>query len=68
MKMELHEIQIVGESLCGQREIDEQTYASVSILAERLERVKNFGKGFSEISFSPEVEALTKQKIATAVC
>jgi len=65
---DLHDFEIVGDGLCGQRAVDEQTFASVSILAERLERVRSLGKGFSEICFSPAVEELEKQKSAAALC
>ena len=67
IEMDLHDFKIVGDGLRGQT-VDEQTFASVSILAERLQRVKSLGKGFSEICFSPEVEQLAKQKSAVAVC
>ena len=68
IEMDLHDLQIVGDGLRGQRAVDEQTFASVSILAERLERVKSLGKGFSDICFSPAMEELAKQKSAAAVC
>lgn len=68
IETDLHDFKIVGNALRGQKALDEQTFASVSILAKRLQRVKNLGKGFSEICFSPAVEELAKQKNAVAVC
>lgn len=65
---DLHIFKIVRDGLYRQRAVDEQTFASVSILAEKLERVKSLGKGFSDICFSPAMEKLTKQKSAAAVC
>ncbi len=65
---DVHIFEIVRNGLCGQRAVDEQTFASVSILAERLERVKSLGKGFSGICFSPAVEELAKQQSVAAVC
>ncbi len=65
---DLHVFEIAREGLCGQSAVDEQTFASVSILAERLERVQSLGKGFSAISFSPGMEELAKQGSITALC
>ena len=65
---DLHVFEIAREGLCGQSAVDEQTFASVSILAERLERVKNLGKGFSGICFSPAMEELAKQRSVAALC
>jgi hypothetical protein len=53
---------IVNKALAGAREVDEQTHASLAILAERLERVKRFGM-FKDVCFSREVEALAAQRI-----
>jgi hypothetical protein len=60
--------QIVRESLSGERAADEQTFASLTILAERLERMRKLGKGFSDVTFSPDVEKLAKQKKPVAIC
>ncbi len=65
---DLHIFEIVRDGLCGQRAVDEQTFASVSILTERLEQVKSLGKGFTDICFSPAMEELAKQKSAETVC
>jgi len=54
--------QIVKDSLTGKRAIDEQTFASLSVLTERLERLKKLGKAFSEITFSPAVEELRSRQ------
>lgn len=59
---------IVEQSLSGQRAVDEQTFASLSVLSDRLERVRQLGKAFSGISFSPEVNKLARQKDTVAVC
>jgi hypothetical protein len=60
--------QIVRESLSGERAADEQTFASLTILTERLERMRKLGKGFSDVIFSPDVEKLAKQKKPVAIC
>jgi hypothetical protein len=55
---------IVAESLSGAREVDEQTFASAAVLAERLRRVRALGGSFSRVSFSPDVEQLMQRKLA----
>ena len=37
---------IVTESLTGTRKVDEQTFASLAILDERLERLRGLGETF----------------------
>jgi len=58
--MELYQdhCEVVKDSMSGKRTIDEQTFASVAILDERLGRVKKLGGCFSGIGFSPAVEQL----------
>ncbi|UCF00362.1 MAG: hypothetical protein JSV82_04670 [Planctomycetota bacterium] len=59
--------QIVAESLTGERVIDEQSFASLTILTERLERLKKLDKSFDSIEFSPAIRELAKQKDAVAI-
>jgi len=59
--------QILRESLSGQREVDEQTFASMTILTERLERLKKNDSTFENITFSADVEKLKRQKNQVAV-
>ena len=59
--------QIVRESITGERAVDEQTFASLAILAERLERLKKLNKVFSNITFSSAVKRFKCQKNAVAV-
>jgi hypothetical protein len=56
--------QVVARSLNGEREVDEQTFASVAVLAERLEQLKRSDIAFSEVEFSPAVKRLQKALIA----
>ena len=58
---------IVTESLAGKREVNEQTFASLTILEERLERLKHLNSAFSDVSFSPDAEKLISRKNAVAV-
>jgi hypothetical protein len=50
--------EVVKESLSGARNVDEQTFASVAVLNERLQRVKKLGQKFAIIEFSPAVKKL----------
>ena len=58
---------IVAGSLVGEREVDERTFASLAIIEERLERLKEIDGTFSGIEFSPAVEKLKSQKNAVAI-
>ena len=53
---------VVAESLAGEKEIDEQTFTSLAILGEKLERLKQLDDVFSGIAFSSAVEKLLTQK------
>ena len=58
---------IVAASLTGGRDVDEQTFASVAVLGERLERLKGLGDAFSGITFSDDVQELQSRKEAVMV-
>ena len=58
---------IVAESLAGERDVDEQTFASLAILGEKLERLKGLDEAFSSVTFSSDVEKLLSRKNAVAV-
>ncbi len=64
---EWNHCRIVGESLNGEREVDEQTFASLAILSERLERLSGLDSVFSEVEFSPAVQELKSQRNAVTV-
>lgn len=59
--------QIVEKSLAGDRAVDEKTFASLEILSERLEHLKNVDKIFDAVTFSPEVMQLKARNRAVAV-
>ena len=67
IETELSHCEVVAGSIAGEQAVDEQTFASVAILAERLERVQKLGKQYSGITFSCAVEELAKQVNAVAV-
>ncbi|KKK52072.1 hypothetical protein LCGC14_3108630, partial [marine sediment metagenome] len=47
---ERNHFKVVNESLSGQRAVDEDTFSSVAVLAERLERLKRTSNIFSNIT------------------
>ncbi|MFH1716660.1 MAG: hypothetical protein ABIF19_04870 [Planctomycetota bacterium] len=58
---------IVAESLAGERGVDEQTFTSLTVLDERLERLNELGGAFSGIGFSEDAKKLLRRKNAVAV-
>ena len=58
---------IVAKGLAGERAIDEETFSSLAILSDRLERLKKLDKGFSKVAFSAAAKELLSQKKAMAV-
>jgi hypothetical protein len=60
--MDSNHCRIVAGSLVGEREVDERTFASLAILGERLERLKEIDETYSGIEFSPDVQRLQSQK------
>jgi hypothetical protein len=65
--MEHNHFELVKESLNGRREIDEHTFASLEVLRERIERLKQLDKRFSGIGFSPFVRRMARQHKEVAV-
>ena len=65
--MDSKHCRIVKDALRGNRTVDEQTYASIAVLDDRLERLKDFDKMFSGVEFSEAVSKLTEQKVAVAL-
>ena len=65
--MNMDHIQILNDSLAGQRDVDEQTHESVAVLGDRLETLKAMGDCFEGVEFSPDVEAMAEHKSRLAV-
>jgi len=59
---------VVKDGLDGNRVIDEQTFDSLAVLAERLEQVKKLGPAFSDVAFSEAVQKLIKQDLPLVAC
>jgi len=67
IEVDSNHCQIVKDSISGKRAVDEQTFASLTILGERLERLKKLDNIFDSVAFSPAVEKLKKQRKAVAI-
>ncbi|MBW8001163.1 MAG: hypothetical protein FVQ80_03980 [Planctomycetes bacterium] len=59
---------IMNKSLNAERDIDGQTFTSLDILTERLEKVKSLGGIFAGIEFSMNVKKLAKKRSKVALC
>ncbi len=59
---------IMNKSLNGERDIDEQTFTSLNILTERLEKVKSLGGMFADVEFSQNIRKLAKKRSKVALC
>lgn len=67
MESDSNHCRIVAESLAGRREVDEQTFAALAILDEKLEQLKKLDSAFYEVAFSADVEQLRRRKNTVAV-
>ena len=65
--IDCNHFEIVTESLVGGRSVDEETFSSVAVLAERLDRLKKTSSVFSNVSFSPELEELAEREMISAI-
>jgi len=66
--MESNQCEVMRKSLCGERAVDEKTYAALAILSNRLQRVQQLGEAYAGITFSPMVGKLISQKNPAVAC
>jgi hypothetical protein len=59
---------IINDSLTGTSPVDEETFSSVAVLAERLEKLKRNSDDFNDVTFSPELEELAECEMISAIC
>ncbi|MFZ0034378.1 MAG: hypothetical protein WAK60_05260 [Sedimentisphaerales bacterium] len=57
----------VKDVLRGKKTVDEQTFASLEVLNERLQRVRHLGARFSRVDFSPAVKQLKSRSHTVVV-
>ena len=60
-EMDMNHCQVVEKSMVGERSVDEQTFASLEILGERLERLRELDPVFGGVRYSQEVMELKAQ-------
>ncbi len=59
---------VINDSLTGSRPLDEETFSSVAVFAERLEKLKRKSDYFDDITFSPQLEELAQCEMISAIC
>ena len=67
IRMDSDHCRTVTESINGERPVDERTFASLAVLTERLQQLKNSDPAFDSIAFSPAVRSLLNRKSPIAV-
>ena len=67
IEMNSNHFQVVEKSMTGERPTDEQTFASLEILGERLERLRAHDPVFGGVSFSRDVMELKAHNNTVAV-
>ena len=65
--MELDHISIIGRALTGRKVSNDQLDRSVAVLSDRLDHLKQLHSCFSSVAFSPDMEALVREKKIMAV-
>jgi hypothetical protein len=64
---DLNHCEMVRQSLAGERPVDEQTFASLAVLQQRLNLLKQWDGIFAGIGFSPAVKRLMRESQKAAV-
>jgi len=64
---ERNHFKVITDSLAGDRPTDEETFSSIAVLAERLERLKKTNALFDEVGFSEQVEELALREMISAI-
>ncbi len=59
---------ILKESLAGTRRVDEETFSSIDVLAEQLEKLKKSNSIFADVTFSPHVGELADCEMISMLC
>ena len=66
-RMDVDHCRIVNQWLAVSKTPDEQTFTSLAVLEDRLERLKHVNKRYARISFSPMVRERVDQMLAPVV-
>ena len=68
LETECNHFKLITDSLTGKRSTDEDTFSSIAVLAERLDRLRKTNALFSEVAFSEQVEDLALRGMISAIC
>ena len=63
----MNHCEAVLENLAGNRTADEQTFASMNILSERLQNLQKRHRCFINVELSPHAQAITEQQMELAI-
>ena len=67
IERDFNHFRTVRESLGDEKALDEQVFSSLTVLSERLERLKKLDSAFADVAFSTAVEKLLRQENAVTV-
>ncbi|HIJ67128.1 MAG TPA: hypothetical protein HPP87_02260 [Planctomycetes bacterium] len=68
LETEYNHFKLITDSLTGKRSTDEDTFSSIAVLAERLDRLRKTNALFNEVAFSEQVEDLALRGMISAIC
>ncbi len=66
-KTECNHFDVVNQAISGDRQIDEEAFSSIAVLAERLDRLKRANPLFDGVGFSQEVDELAMCEMISAI-
>ncbi|MHC5060079.1 MAG: hypothetical protein ACYTFK_03220 [Planctomycetota bacterium] len=64
---ECNHFDVINQAISGRKDVDEETFSSVAVLAERLDRLKKANHLFDEVDFSEQVEELATCEMISAI-
>ena len=67
LETEGNHFKVITDSLGGDRPTDEETFSSIALLAQRLERLKKTNAMFDDVAFSEQVEELQLREMVSAI-
>jgi len=67
LETECNHFDVINQAISGNRPIDEDTFSSIAVLAERLDRLKKTNNLFDKVGFSEQVEELALCEMISAI-
>lgn len=59
------DIEKVSDVISGRSSLNDETFCSIAILSDRLEKLKEMSPVFADVSFSEDMEALVACEMAS---